>query len=455
MSSPSSPPSMTLLEPADAASAAQPTSFSSLVVQTPRFIAPVCNAADVAAALRAAAARQLPVYLQATGHGCAPVDGGLLISTRAMTGVSIDPAARTATVQAGAVWSQVIEAAAEHGLAPRSGSSPDVGVIGYTLGGGVPITARTFGFASDAVLSVDVVLADGSQLTIDAEHEPELFWGLRGGRGPFCVVTAMTFGLDPLPSIYGGALYFAGEHAPQLLTAYRDWVTGLPGSLSTSIALYRLPPLPQVPEPLRGVLSVAVRIVHVGDPAEADALIAPLLEVAPLLLGGTKVMAYAASAPIYNDPPGPLPALGIGSLLRELTDADITALLAVAGPGHDIPFPKIEIRHLGGALGHAPAGIDAVSGRHGAFVAHFVGVVTPQTAQLVPALNAAIVAAFEPAAAGGQQVNFAAHDVAGVDVWGTQVFSRLVAIKAGYDPTNLLRGPIAFIPAPRQLPAGG
>ncbi len=248
--------------------------------------------------------------MQATGHGCAEMADGLLISTREMTGIELDPATGIATVQPGVRMRDLIAAAAPHGLAPRAGSSPDVGVIGYTLGGGMPITARTTGYASDALLRADVVLADGRQVTVGASSEPDLFWALRGGKGPFCIVTSMTLQLDRIASVYGGSLFYAGEHARTVLRAYRDWTTTLPEEMSTSVALYRLPPAPDVPEPLRGVLTACIRIVHVGDAATGAALVAPMQEVAPVIFGGVGKMPYAATPIIYNDPAGPLPILG-------------------------------------------------------------------------------------------------------------------------------------------------
>jgi FAD/FMN-containing dehydrogenase len=340
----------------------------------------------------------------------------------------------------------LVQAAAPYGLAPRCGSSPDVGVVGFTLGGGMPITGRTTGYNADAVIRAEVVLADGRQLIVDAHSEPELFWALRGGKGPFCVVTALTLQLDRIATVYGGALFYAGEHARTVMRAYRDWTAGLPEEMSTSIALFRLPPAPEVPEPLRGVPTVSIRIVYVGDAETGAALTAPMQEVAPVIFGGAGEMPFAATGIIYNDPKGPLPVISSGALLRELTDADIDALLDVVGPERNVPVPKVEIRHLGGALARARGGMDAVSGRHGAWAAHIVGIVTPELAEVTPHVLTAIDAALAPAAAGGGQVNFSDH-LPATDVWGPEALSRLMAVKQAYDPANRFRGPLNFAPA--------
>jgi FAD/FMN-containing dehydrogenase len=439
-----------LLATDDPRRAAHTSTFSVLVDQRPELVVAATSADEVAAAVRHAAAHDLVVRVQATGHGCAEIEDGLLVSTRDMTTIDLDPATGIVTVGAGVRMRDLVEAASPHGLAPRCGSSPDVGVVGFTLGGGMPITARSTGYNADAMLSADVVLADGRQVRVDATSEPELFWALRGGKGPFCIVTALTLQLDRIATVYGGALYYAGEHARTVLRGYRDWTATLPEEMSTSVALYRLPPLPEVPEPLRGVLSVAIRIVHVGDAAKGAALVAPMQEVAPVIFGGTGEMPYAATAIIYNDPAGPLPAVTTGGLLRELTDADIDALLAVVGPDQNVPVAKLEIRHLGGALARARGGMDAVSGRHGAWVTHTAAIMTPELVDVTPHVLAAIDAALAPAAAGGGQVNFSDH-LPATDVWGPEALTRLMAVKQAYDPANRFRGPLNFAPAlPKQ-----
>ncbi len=176
----------------------------------PAIIAEACGPADVIAAIDAAREHGLRLSVQATGHGThAPNDGGLLLKTGAMAGVFVDPERRIARVGAGARWGQVLRAAAPFGLAPVSGSSPDVGVVGYTLGGGLGWLSRRFGFAADSVLSVDVVTAEGRLITASADRHPELFWALRGGGPGFGVVTAMDIALHPVAAVYAGVSEFA------------------------------------------------------------------------------------------------------------------------------------------------------------------------------------------------------------------------------------------------------
>jgi len=175
--------------------------FQAAYRHEPTVIAPVRSAQDVQDAVAYAAAEKLPVAVQATGHGLAvPLDGGVLIATSGLTGVTVDADARTAYVPAGSRWQELADAAGPHGLAPPSGSAPGVGAIGYTVGGGVGLLARTVGYASDSVRAFDVVTADGQLRHVT---DGDLFWALRGGRDTVGVVTGMELALQPYGTIYG------------------------------------------------------------------------------------------------------------------------------------------------------------------------------------------------------------------------------------------------------------
>ena len=191
------------------------------------------SADDVAATLDFARERSLRVAPQGPGHGAAllpALDDVLLLRTTRMTGVEIDPDARTARVQAGALWSDVVPPAAEHGLAALHGSSGTVGVTGYTVGGGVGWLGREHGIACNKVVGLDVVTADGQARTVTADSEPDLFWALRGGGGAFAVVTALEFGLVELAEVYAGQLMWPLERASDVVNAYREWTADVPGA---------------------------------------------------------------------------------------------------------------------------------------------------------------------------------------------------------------------------------
>jgi FAD/FMN-containing dehydrogenase len=332
---------------------------------------------DVRAAVAYAAEHGLPVAVQATGHGLGvPLDGGVLISTRRMTRVTIDPAARTARVAAGVRWQQVVDAAARHGLAPLSGSSPSVGAVGYTLGGGLGLLARTYGWAIDRVRSVELVAPDGQAVT--ADPTPALFQDLRGGAG---VVTAMEIGLVPVTRLYGGGLYVDTAHVAALLEAYREWTADLPDELTTSVGLIPYPDIDVVPEPLRGRYVAHVRIAFDGPAAEGERLVAPLRAAVPLLRDTLGELDYTDSASIHNDPRQPHAYTGTNALLRALDPAALRAVIELTGPQAPLPC-IVQINHLGGALRRPSAVPDAGPHREAAHLLRVVSVLDGTGRQL-------------------------------------------------------------------------
>src|SRR6476619_3002884 len=193
------------------------------VDQQPAAVALPESAADVAAVVRGARRRGLRVAPQGTGHNAAAIGSlahTVLVKSERMRGVKIDPAARVARVEAGVLWAEVSEAAAEHGLAALAGSSPDVGVVGYSLGGGISWLARRYGLAANSVTAVELVNAAGELIRADACNDSELFWALRGGGGSFGVVTALEFQLYPITEVYAGVLFFPIERGAEVLRAW-------------------------------------------------------------------------------------------------------------------------------------------------------------------------------------------------------------------------------------------
>ncbi|MET7796884.1 FAD-binding oxidoreductase [Streptomyces decoyicus] len=353
-----------VLVPGDDGYDAERSGFQRAYRHRPDVIVGAECAGDVVAAVRFARAQGLPVAVQATGHGLsAATDGGLLISTRRMAGVRVDAAARTARAEAGVVWGQVVEAAAPHGLAPLNGSSPGVGVISYTLGGGVGVLARTYGFAADRVRSVDLVTADARQLHVTADSDPGLFRALLGGGHGLGVVTAMEFGLVPVARLYGGQLVFGGERIDAALAAYLDWTATVPDELTSSLALIAYPDLPQLPEPLRGRYLAQIRIAYTGSAEEGERLVAPLRAVGPRVSDELREMPYADSHTIHRDPSDPHAYDGDNALLSGLDAAALHRVAALTGP--DAPtMCVLQLNHLGGAMAKR-GGPDEVAGSVG------------------------------------------------------------------------------------------
>ena len=410
----------------------------------PAIVVGAATPDDVAAAVLFAHDNDLAVAVQSTGHGAcvAAGDEALLVATNRLTGVAVDPASATARVEAGVRWERVIEETAQFGLAPLSGSAPFVGAVGYTVGGGLGVLARRYGYAADHVRSLELVTADGETLLVTPEEHPELFWGLRGGKDNFGIVTAMTVDLFPVSSLYGGGLFFAAEDAARILDEYIAWTSTVPDEMTSSMALVRLPDVPAVPEPLRARFVVHLRIAYCGPQAAGEPLVAPLRAAAPPMIDTLAEIPYTAAGTIHNDPAEPVAAYGETALLRELDRGAVEALLAAVGPETDGPT-VVELRQLGGALGRPPAIPNAVGHRDAAYTLFSVSEADPARLDAIRASNRALFDAMRPWDHGGVFMNFlaGAHSVGEPvrDAYEPADFQRLRTLKARYDPDNLFR----------------
>ncbi|WP_190013658.1 FAD-binding oxidoreductase [Streptomyces lucensis] len=402
--------------------------------QRPDLIAPVRSAAGVVAAVRHAAAGGLPVGVQASGHGLPDgYRGGLLVTTRRMNGVTVDPGTRTARVQAGATWAQVVAAAEPHGLAPLNGSSPGVGAVSYTLGGGFGILAREFGYAADHVRWLEVVTADGALRHVTRTSEPDLYWALLGAGQNFGVVTELEIGLVPVRTLYGGSLAFDGRvvDPAAVLRAYEAWTRTVPDGLTSSFTAVAYPDAPTLPPHLRGTYLVSVTVAYTGE--DGEDVTAPLRKIGPVVSDSLRVMPYAQSHTIHNDPPAPHAYCGDSAVLRELDVERAGELLRLTGPEADL-MCVVLVNHLGGALARpAP---NAVPYREGRFLVRVVGVGERDRARAV--LDPAFALLADDTL--GRSLNFAfgAGD-RGDGLYDPQTRKRLAGLKETYDPANLFR----------------
>lgn len=429
--------------------AAEVATWNVAIQHTPAIAVGATCAADVSAAVSWATDRGLGVAVQATGHG--PVRnaaGSVLVTTRRMQGLSIDPERRIARVEAGVKWIRVLEAAAEFGLTGLCGSSSDVGVIGYTLGGGMGSLGRAHGFAADHVRSVEIVTADGRLRRICADNEPELFWAVRGGKGNFGIVTALEIELLPVETLVAGGIFFAGADAAAVLHAFRDWAPTMPEEVSTSIAVLRMPPLEELPPPLRGQTVVHLRYAYSGsDLALGERLVEPMKASGEIVLGFIGPIRTTEMDSIHMDPVDPMPAWEKGMLLSDLTAETVDTLLAAAGPQLDIPIIMIEVRLMGGALGRPAATPNAVPGRDGAYAVYVIGPAVPELAQVVPAIGKGILRALTPWKSPTAMINFLG-DVTGPDevaaAYPPAVLERLRQVKTAVDPNGVFSYGHAF-----------
>lgn len=408
------------------------------------------SAADIATTVRYAAAVGATVAVAATGHGALAVGpDSILVHTGDMIDVHVDAVARTARIGAGATWQHVLEAATPHGLAPLCGSAPSVGVVGFLTGGGIGPLVHTFGLSSDHVRAFELVTGDGEVLTVTPETHGDLFWGLRGGKATLGIIASVEINLPELSGFYGGAVYFDGAHASDVLHAWARWCPELPESVSTSIALLQLPDLPEIPAPLAGRFVVAVRYAAVGDRGQALDLLTPMRAVAPALLDAVAELPYAAIGAVHMDPPHPMPVYEDHTLLSGLPAEAVDALLALAGPGVGSAQAMVEVRQLGGAFARWPRQRSAFCHRDAAFAVTTIGAPVPELAEPVRQHAAAVMAAMEPWSTGRQLPNFAPAADPGrlARCYDDDTLYQLAALAERYDPKGVLRvGQVARYP---------
>ncbi len=400
----------------------------------PALIVEAATASDVQTAVRFAREHGLPLAIQSTGHGAVQIpDGGLLLKTNSMSAVEIDAGRRVARVGGGALWSDVIAGAAPHGLAPLSGTSPTVGVTGYTLGGGVGWLSRLHGFAADSVLRAELVTAEGELISVSPAEHPDLFWALRGGGGNFGVVTALEFRLFPVAGVYAGVAMFDADRAADVMSVYREWALDEPDESNTAVMVAQLPPAPHLPEPVRGKRVSMLRAFYVGTADEAERLLAPLYEAAgPPLLDGMRATSFADAAAMLPPPPPTIAEMHI-ELLREVPDA---AIDAVVEAGDSVS--GIELRHWGGEMARPGEDAGPIGHRDLPF-SIVVGAQAeePKEAERLMAGVRAVVAKLAPHATGHTFLNFLGDPARTASAYTRDDYLRLRAVKAVHDPDNV------------------
>ncbi len=295
----------TVAVPGDDAYDALVSPWNLAIPVRPAAVLAARTAQDVVEAVRFARRHDMRVTPQATGHGpMAELLTELLVTTQGLDECVVHPEG-WARVGAGVKWLRVVEAAAPYGLAPLSGSITDVGIVGYTTGGGLGPMARTYGMAVDRVRAIEVVTGDGElRRTTPTEH-PELFFALRGGKGMLGIVTAIEFDLVHQPTFYGGSLWFDGDDAATVIEQWLHWSDDLPELGTTSIGLFQLPPLPDVPPVLADRLTLSVRFVWTGDAAEGERRFAAIRAAAPVLLDDVAAQAVHRDRLGAHGPAGP------------------------------------------------------------------------------------------------------------------------------------------------------
>lgn len=415
-----------------------------LVDQQPVAVVVAADARDVAETVRSARQLGLRVAPQGTGHaaGALPdLRDTILLRTSRLSGIDIDATRRVARVGAGAVWSDIAAAAQEYGLAAVAGMAPSVGVAGLTLGGGLGWLARSHGLASASLLAVEGVDARGEAVRADATQHQDLLWAARGGSLPL-VVTALELRLHPLAELWAGGMLWPIERAVDVVHAWREWSVGAPETVTSLARVLRYPPIPEIPELVRGRSFVAVEVAVQERADDVEALLAPLRALEPEL-DSVRPMSPAELASVHGDPAQPVPAHGDAIVLTELSVGSIEAFLKAALRPESGPLLSIEVRQLGGML--TPGRTDetegadgALSGIDGAALVYVVGVVlVPGALEQVVAASSALLGALAPYGSGGLPKTFAEHPTDAAALYGDAA-DRLRAIRDEWDADGVI-----------------
>jgi FAD/FMN-containing dehydrogenase len=421
------------------------------VDQRPAAVAYPASATEVAEVVRAAGALGLRVAAQGTGHNAGPLgdlDDVVLVRTSAMTGVTVDPERKIARAEAGVLWEDVVTAVAEHGLTALHGSSPDVGVVGYSLGGGIGWYARKLGLQTNNVTAFEVVTPAGDVVRADAETNTNLFWALRGGGGNFGVVTAIEFSVFDFDTAYAGWLVYDGSRAAEVLRTWGAWAVDAPDEVTTSWRVLNVPPIEEMPPPFRGRTIVVIDGAVLGTDEEAEEVLAPLRALGPEM-DTFERQPTAALVRLHMDPEGPTPTVSDALVIGSLPDAAVDAFVSVTGPGSGSSLILAELRQLGGALGRVHEGAGALPRVEGQFVFFAAGIAaTPEMAAKAQADANRAAEALAPWQTCTHYLNFAEHTVDAAKGYDAESYARLQALRAQVDPTGLMVANHR-IPAPR------
>jgi FAD/FMN-containing dehydrogenase len=412
------------------------------VDQRPAAIVEPEGAGDMAATAAFAVRHGLRVAVQSSGHGAgADLGGTIMVRTSALREITVDPARNVVKVGAGVRGLDLAAALPPHGLAASLGSGPSTGVVGFTMFGGAGVLGRTVGFMAHKVVAADVVTADGTRLRCDADTHPDLLWALRGGSGGYALVTHLELRLDRVPELFGGQIVWPAAAAPGVFGAWRDWTTGLPPEMSSSVGVISLPPLPEVPQPLRGTRVASVTTCYAGPADRGAAALGELTARTPApIFNACRPLTPADLGNLWNVPATPMPTRIRGELLNGLPDEAIGELLRLAGQDPESPIMMAEVRHLGGMFAQDPPRGGAIGRCEAPYLLELLGLaVTRGADETVRRNQHAVSAALGPWTTGMTLPGFAEppEDTA-ERVYPPATRDRLRRVKDRYDPGGVI-----------------
>ena len=435
--------------------------FNGMIDRHPAIIARCASVDDAVAVVDLARSNDLPLSVYGGGHGVtgsAVVDAGVCLDLRGMRGVTVDPAASTASVEGGALWGDVDAATQEHGLAVTGGRVSTTGVGGLTLGSGSGWLERKLGFVCDNLLSAQVVTADGDVVMASDDENPDLFWGLRGGGGNFGVVTRFDFRLHPVgPIVFGGMLMYPAAMAGELVRFYREFIATAPDEVGTGLAFITAPPEDFVPEPVRGQPVIGIVCCYVGPVEDGAEAFRPLRELPYLGVDMVQPMPYLAVQQLL-DPPNPkgMQNYWTADFFAELPDEAIDTLVGIATKPVS-PMTQIILVPGGGAIARVDEDATAFGQRSAPWNIHYLSMwPDPADTDTNIAYTRGLAGAMKPWTTGRAYLNFIGDEGAGrvEAAFGEAKFARLAELKRTWDPTNLFRHNQNIAPAPAQMTEG-
>jgi FAD/FMN-containing dehydrogenase len=435
---------MDLVKPNDLRYDEMRSVYNGMIDKRPAVIARCSSPTDVIEALELARTEHLEVAVRAGGHSVAGMcvnDDGLVIDVRPMKQIAVDLRSGHARVGAGVTWGEFDRATQQHGLATTGGRISTTGVAGFTLGGGSGWAERAFGLACDNLVSVDLVTAEGREVTASEDHNPDLFWALHGGGGNFGVATSFVFALHDLgPLVTAGLLMWSGDAGRQVAGAYRDYAYSAPDQFGSGLFFITAPPEEFVPGTLQGTTVAAIAALWVGDVDEGAEAMAPLRALDPDV-DVVGPMPYAEFQCMIDDPPG-RHNYWSAEYLDTLPDAALDVFVT-HGFERPSPFTQPVLMPWGGAVARVGEDATPMTKRNASWVVHpFAMWEDPADSAKNIAWTKAVRRDMEPYANGGIYLNYIGHE--GPDrvraAYGEEKYRRLATIKAEWDPTNRFKG---------------
>jgi FAD/FMN-containing dehydrogenase len=439
----------TLIRPGDEAYDAAREVHNATIDRRPLCIVQAASAADVARTVLFARDTGLELAVRGGAHSLAGYgvsEGGIVLDLGQMKGLHIDPVRRLAWAQAGLRAGEYTAAAAAHGLATPFGDTGSVGIAGLTLGGGIGWLVRKYGLAIDALVSVEMVTADGRIVIASASENPDLFWAVRGGGGNFGVVTRFQFRLYPVANILGGALFLTPT--PEALRGLEAVAAAAPEALSTISFLMPAPPAPFIPEAVHGKLTLAVMFVYDGDADSGQRALDPFRALATPMAELVMPMPYVGIYEMLKEAEQRAPAAHRSLFLDTLDDAAVDEIMArMAAPSS--PGVMTQIRILGGQMARVAPDATAFAHRDAkVMVTIITSFEDPAEAPLHSAWTHAYYEALRPRSTGVYSNFLEVEGDARIrEAYPDPTYRRLAEIKRRYDPTNLFRMNQNIVPA--------